>query len=435
MKHANSTFLRLYNFRDEYSVGRCMILLSTFFSGIANVFITGTFYTAFLANNGIDIVRVGIITFIPYFSWLFALFGPKLLQRFRRRRGILLFNHVFYYTCVVLATTVMPNFVQDPQARTIWFAVFLLAGNLSNALLGSGATPWQMNFLPKGSDRNYHFSMTNLITNLTGTAAAIGASTLADSLAGSPHQAQIIVTLRFVSFVLFLICGIFTLIVPKEYPYPVSNSSYKVKDIFLRPIRDKKFFYTILIAVAWNCIGNFNAGTWSFYILETLGMKYTVTYVASFVCALGSIFLLPLWRSFISRYGWFRIIFVNVAVTAGLQFMTGFVSHNTIWLYIIAQVISGLNLIGAQITFANVFYVNLPKTDPDIYITFYNFAVYVFIFLGSMCGTWLISVLEKLCANSALYGSQLLVWIMCAGYTLLAIYIWKMSPKLTPSEE
>lgn len=432
----NSTFLRLYNFRDEYSTGRCMILLSTFFSGIANVFITGTFYTAFLANNGIDIVNVGIITFIPYFSWTFALFGPKLLQRFKRRRGILLFNHIFYYTCVVLATTVMPDFVSDPGARTVWFAVLLLAGNLSNALIGSGATPWQMNFLPKGKDRNYHFSITNLVTNLTGTVAAVGASALADSLAGSPHQAQIIVTLRMVSFGLFLLCGVFTLIVPKEYPYPITTSNYRMKDIFLQPIRERKFFMTILIAVAWNCIGNFNGGTWSFYMLETLGMKYTMTYISSFVCALGSLFLLPVWRSIINRYGWFRIIFVNVAVTGVLELVYGFVSHDTIWLYVVAAVLSGLNLIGAQITFANVFYVNLPKNDPDIYITFYNFAVYVFIFLGSMFGTWLLAQLEKLCAGSALYGSQLLVWIKCVCYGLLALYIWRITKTVSvPAEE
>ncbi len=439
MKHADSSFFRLFNFRDETSVGRSMILLHTFFTGIANIFITGTFYTGFLTNNGIDIVRVGIITFIPYFAWIFGLFGPKLMARFKKRRSILIFNHVFYYVCVVLATTLMPMVVSDPGQRTLWFGVFLLLGNVSNALIGSGLTAWHLHFIPDGQDRNFYFSVTNLVTNLTGTAAAIGASLLTDSLAGSPHQAQVIVVMRLVSFVLMLFSGLALLLVPKEYPYTNVQSDYSLKDVFFRPIRNKKFFLSILVAVAWNCIGNFNAGTWSYYILNTVGMKYALTYTSSVVCAIGGIFLLSGWRQMINRFGWSQIIFVNVVVTGVLELVMSMTTANTVWIYVLGATISGLNLIGAQITFANVFYINLPKNDPDIYITFYNFMIYIFIFLGSAFGTWLLSVLEKSCSGLALlgqplYGSQVLCWIKCVCYLALAFYIWKVTPIVQPKD-
>ena len=222
-KFKDTDFYRLYNLKDERSRGRSMILANTLLCSIGNIFVTGTFQTAFLAANGIDIVRVGIITFLPYFCSLLSLLAPKLLSKFPRRRWLLFANHLNYFTCLVLATTIMPMFVEDPGARTFWFAFFLIIANAFNALIGSGTTAWSMQFLPEGRDRNFYFSVSNIVTNVLGTVTAIGASLAADALAGSPKQAQIITILRFVSFVIMLIGGSLQLLVPKEYPYETTT--------------------------------------------------------------------------------------------------------------------------------------------------------------------------------------------------------------------
>ena len=144
-----SDFFRVFNFRNALATGRSMQLVNTLIASIANVFVGGVFYTGFLTVNGIDIVRVGIIAFIPYIAWGFSLFSPLILSRFKKRRGLLLFNHFFYYLCVVLGTTLMPMFVADYGQRTVWFAVFLFVGNVSNALIGSGTTAWHIRFCRK----------------------------------------------------------------------------------------------------------------------------------------------------------------------------------------------------------------------------------------------------------------------------------------------
>ena len=185
----NTLFGLLYNYENEYSTGRACILWSNILGSVSGIFISGTFYTAFLMENGIDIVQVGIISLIPYISWVFNLFTPKLYSKIKRRRYLLLFSSVFYNTCVILATTIMPKFVAEPGARTAWFAVLLLLGNSVNALLGGGATVWQLKFLPKQDDhRSYHLSVIYFVNNLFGTITALGAAFLADALAGLPAQ-------------------------------------------------------------------------------------------------------------------------------------------------------------------------------------------------------------------------------------------------------
>jgi hypothetical protein len=191
-KFRDTDFYRLYNLKDEKSRGRAMILANVLMYSIGNIFVTGTFQTAFLAANGIDIVRVGIIAFVPYICSMLSLLTPRVYAKIKRRRWIIFCTHFLFYGFNVLATTIMPMFVQDPGARTFWFAVFLMLGNGINSVFGTGVSAWTINFLPEGRDRNFYFSVSNIVTNVMGTAAAIGAALAAYALAGSPQQTEIL---------------------------------------------------------------------------------------------------------------------------------------------------------------------------------------------------------------------------------------------------
>ena len=140
-----------------------------------------------------------------------------ILSKFKRRKAILIANVVFYYATVVIGTTIMPMFVADSTQRTIWFGIFLFLGNSSNALFGSGAAAWHMHFLPDGDDRNVFFSYSNLIAAIISTIVAIASSLVADSLAGSPRQAEIITTMRFVAAGMLVLSAAMLFLIPKEF--------------------------------------------------------------------------------------------------------------------------------------------------------------------------------------------------------------------------
>lgn len=437
-KFGNSDFSRLFNFRDERSRGRSVLLLYNFFICIASNLSAGTFSTGFLTANGIDIVRVGIIGFIPYIAWVFGPLSPKFLSRFRRRRTLLLCNHIFFYFTTIVATTVMPSFVTDPAARTVWFGILLFLGHSSNALIGSGATAWHINFLPDGADRNIYFSYLNLTNSFVGTAAAIGASVLADSLAGSPRQYEIIVAMRIISFVLFLAGGALLYLIPSEYPYPKPKKSVTVHDIITVPLHSRKFLLTVLIGVFWYIVCNLNSGTWVYFTLNTVGVSYVLTYTNQVACALGNVFLLRWWRGLINRYSWFRMLFLGVAVKAVLEFSLGFVSRGTIWVYILVFLLEGVNLVGTNLIFANLFYLNLPKENTDVCAAFWNLALNFSVLIGSMLGTWFISLMGSaqplwyLFGSLPFYSSQLLVWIKAGLLLLLCGYIRRVTPEIRP---
>jgi len=435
------SFFRLFNFKDAYTTGRTLLMSWGAVASIANVFVTGTFQTAFLAENGIDIVRVGVITFIPYFAWVLSIFAPKILQRFKRRRWLLLGNHIFYYGCVVLGTTVMPFFVKDYTARTIWFGAFLLLANIPNALVGTGATAWHMQFIPQGEDRNVYYSMTSIVNNLTSVITAVAASLMAGVLAGSPNYGQILTVLRLVSFVIFIVGGSVLFLVPQEFPYAVSEQKYGLFDVLIKPFKAKKFMLTISIALLWNCICNFNAGTWTYFILNTIKMPYIMTYACSITITLSGFFLFPVWRKLVKKYSWYTMIRIVVILIGSMEFFISFTTEHTLWLFVLVSILQGLINTGVQLVFADVFYMNLPKKDTDLYSTFWNFSVNICVLIGQMVGTWILSLIEKADGSAYMimglpfYGSQFLTMIKFVGLMGLAVYVWKVSPYIRPDEK
>ena len=433
----DTDFYRLYNLKDEKSCGRAMILANAVFYSIGSIFVSGTFQTAFLANHGIDIVRVGIITFLPYFCPLISLLAPKFLSRFPRRRWLLLLNLFFYFGCTVLATTIMPLFVLDPGARTFWFGFFLVLGNISHALIGSCTNAWNVKFLPEGRDRNIYFSVSNIVTNVLSTAAAIGAALAADALAGSSRQNAILFWLRIAAFVMIIIGGCLQILVPKEYPYERSSeSAVRLRDVFVVPLRNKKFLQTVSISYLWGFIGAVNASTWIYYLLNTVKMPYVMTYITSIVTAIGSIFLLPVCRRLYNRTGWHKMMLINVSTVLVLDCFAVFITAKTLWIFVIYSILSGLNQVCMQLTTSNTFYLHLPDRDIDHYIIFNNLLANIAALLGSVFGTWFLSLLEKpdgsrlfAAAGLDFYPSQLLVAVKLVMMAALVVYLRRLNSK------
>ncbi|MBR4888322.1 MAG: hypothetical protein IKU17_04175 [Clostridia bacterium] len=436
----NSDFCRVFNFRTPESTGSSLLLINTFTANLANTFVTGIFYTAFLAQNGIDIVRVGIIAFIPYISWLFGLISPKVLRLFKRRRALLLFNHIFYYLCIVLATTIMPIFVKDYLQRTIWFGVFQFLASAMNAVLGSGAMAWHIHFVPKADDaRNIYFSFQNLTSSFISTLAAVFSAIAADALAASGNQETLIVVLRYVAFGLFVFGGTLVYAVPKEWPYEFSGEAAKFKDIITLPLQHKKFFLCCILCFFWNFIAATNASTWNYYLLDTVKMPYLMTLTTSIFCVFGNVFLLRFWRRLIARFTWHRMLLFWFIIAASYEVMYSFTTSQTLWWYVIVSVYCGIACSGLNLTYANLFYINLPKGDQDVYYLFWNFGANILAFCGAAFGTFFLSIFQQFepvtLFGLPFYGSQFLPLCRFVLTMLMCLFIWKITPLTQPDEE
>ncbi|MBR5868515.1 MAG: hypothetical protein IKZ21_03655, partial [Clostridia bacterium] len=99
------------------------------------------------------------------------------------------------------------------------------------------------------------------------------------------------------------------------------------------------------------------------------------------------------------------------------------------------SVYCGLIFSGLNLTYANIFYANLPEGDRDVYFLFWNLGGNVLAFFGASFGTGFLSLFKKIepvtMFGLPFYGSQFLPWVRCVLTVLLALYIWKITPYTT----
>lgn len=87
--HAALELRQIYGWHDDQRKGRTISLISSLLTSVYNVFITGVFHTGFLSMYDIDLVGVGIISFIPPLANCFFMFSPMILERIQRRKWVL----------------------------------------------------------------------------------------------------------------------------------------------------------------------------------------------------------------------------------------------------------------------------------------------------------------------------------------------------------
>ena len=209
-------FYRLYNLKDEMAQGRTVMLTSSIIINVIAWMTGSLFYTSFLMENGIDLVKIGVISFVPYIANCFSIFAPSILERFARRRWVLFAGRLTYYTLNILAVTIMPMVVRDQALKMVLFTIIIFAANIINALFSGGYAAWHLNFIPE-SVRAEFLASSSIVSGFVGLGMGLVSSLIADAFVASPYAYTIIVALRFAAYGLALV-EMWALASPVEYP-------------------------------------------------------------------------------------------------------------------------------------------------------------------------------------------------------------------------
>ena len=386
-----SAFSDIFSFENEESKGRVIALTSSLLTTFYNVFITGIFYTGFLTMYGMTITDAGILTFIPFIANLLSIFSPKLLGRFKRRKALLLTAKIIYYAINIVVATIMPQFVTDPQARLICFIVIIAVSTGFYALFGIGFTTWFYNFYPADTEkRTRYLTLSQIFASIMSSVILLFSSLLTDALSDSPYQNTLILFFRYLAFVLVVI-DVIVQSRAKEYPYEEAPD-IKLTDVFVLPLRHRKFLACMILQFSWNFIANLNNGLWSFHLLNHMHFSYTLINVMSVMYTVLLIIFSPMWQRVLRRFSWIKTFGIAMLFVVPTEFVYFCMSPETAFLYIPNTLFQHIMNVGLNISYANILFMNLPNEDSTTYITFNNIGCNVFAFFGLMVGTWISSI-------------------------------------------
>ena len=381
----------IYSISNDEAKGRLISLGSALMTAFYNVFITGVFYTGFLSMYGISITGVGIVTFIPYIASCFSVFSSSILERFKKRKWIVLGSKIYFYAMYIIATTLMPQFVTDPDARLVWFVIILFLAYSVNALFSPGLTTWFYRFYPADNQRRTRYIVLNQVfSSIMSSAVLLLSSVLTDAVQGSPMQDQIILILRYLAFVLVLV-DVGMQACAKEYPYPEAPK-LKLTQIFTLPFKYRKFLLCMLLMFVWNFNSNLNNGIWNFHLLNHLGFNYTllnsmsVAYTVILLCTQNA------WKKVLRRFSWIKTFGLAVLIFVPTEFIMFAIQPGMVWLYVLGALLQQFISVGLNFSYSNIIYMNLPEENSTAHIAFNTIGCNLFAFLGMITGTWVSSL-------------------------------------------
>ncbi len=433
----SSRFAVLYNLHDEKAVGRSVMLASASLSGIITWLTGSLFYTSFLMMNGIDLVNIGIVSFIPSIANCFSIFSPSILERFSRRKWVLAAGRAAYYTLNLLAITVMPLLVIDTSARIFWFVVLTLLANIINALFVSGYSVWHINFIPNEVRAEY-FATSAMVANFIGCGAALASGLIADALASSPYKDSIVILFRYIAYAIGIL-EVFILTRPVEYPYAKTNAKPHLKDIFIKPFTHSKFILTMLIVFLWTFFANVPAGALNYYLINDVGVQYTFIYVINMFYPFFLLAFTPFWRRLLNRWGWLKTFAYSAMLLAPTNILYSCVTSQTyLWALPLLRLIQHFLGVGNNTAYSNMPFINLPKTDQTNYISFHTLAANLAAFLGMLAGTTFIGLFPNISTHigsMTFINVQMLMWVQAFGEITVPLLLLFLLPKVQPDEE
>lgn len=420
---------RVYNLKDEYGRGRFCMMFSGLLSSIVSQLTGGFFLTSFLLLYGLDKSRIGILTFVPYMTSMLNLLSPSLLERFAKRRGILITMKLASNAINILGITILPTVIKEREAMVVGFVILVLAANIINQLAGSGWSAWNVAFLPEDIRVDY-FQATVCIQSAFALLVTLGVSVAGDMLAGTEYELVLLTIVRYAAFVVAVIdCAIW--LIPKEYEY-IRTAKAKITNIFILPWKNKKFLLIVMVLALHNFSANLPTATLNAYLLQDVGVGYSLISGINAVYFIFFFMFSKMWKKFIVKHYWYIAYGFTVFLYGLSYFFYAFVTANTIWLYVAVRLVQHVLGVSSSTVTTSLLYAGLPEEDRTNYLSFYTIVINCSVFISIMLGTLLSMIMGDEAIHIMGFGftSTQLCLIGCSvGMIAAAVIAMRMSKK------
>lgn len=394
---------------------------------LANL-IGGNFFTGLLIVLQADDAFVGLITILTYSANLLQLFTPLLLERFKRRKPVLIGARIAIHLVNVLFIGLIPFVPASIQTKLVFlgFSVFLV--NLLSAFIGPGFSVWHIAHIPP-SVRVQYFSVVTMLNGIFVAVFNLVGSGIVDQFKQAGQELWGLTILRAAALLLAAV-DIWMLSRIKEFPVQAPAQKIKLSALFREPWRHPAYLRSILIVVLWSMVANLPGSFYTVYLLRELNVSYSYIMLVSSMNVLVLTTLTFAWRKIYLKHSWLRPLSIAILMFAPHYFLLAFVSDGLIFLYPIAVIWSFICSSGINLAFSGVVFINMPKENQTLYVGFYSTANFLAALAAAMLSRTFVTRLHGL--RFHLLGVQfgekqlliLIVGILMAG---VGLAVWRIA--------
>ncbi len=384
----------LINNDDGHAKGRRGMLFGNYFGVLISPLISGVYFTSLMLHMGASNTYIGYITLIGSICTFLQLFAPFLVERFERRKNILMIARGFMYFLNIIVIGLIPLLPVPKMVRLALFMLTMIIINLINSFSGSAFNVWHMQSVPLPRRASY-FTLSSLGIQVISVATSFCAGLAVDgikesgfSMFGLSPQYFAFLLLRFIA--VFLVIGEFkNFLSMPEYPYEKDANTKKLGiGLLFLPLKNRGFMMMAMIVFIWNFLAGFIGPYYSVYLLDKLELSYTYLSLAGLMGLPMTIVFTPIWAKLINKYSWLKMFAVALAGYMITFLLNTVTAASTQYLYIISSMVCYVFNPAISLNFSNIQFVKMPPTNQTAFCSFYSAFVTVGTILGNTAGNW-----------------------------------------------
>lgn len=356
---------------DPESENRKRLVKFNLSSAIINNLIGGNFFTGLLLLLQADDSFIGLINIIIFSCNMMQLFTPYILERFEKRKRMLILLRIVIHSLNIVVVGLVPLFPGSVAARLSIMVLVQVLINGINAFSAPAMTVWHIAHVPQEVRVSY-FSTVSLINGTFVAVLNLLAARLADSFRNSPIALLGLELLRVLAIAV-AVYDIWTLSRIEELPR-AKTQKVKLLEMLLRPWKKKVYLRTVLITVIWQMAVNLPGAYYSVYLLKEVHFSYSYITAISLMNLFVLSLVMPIWRRFYTKYKWLLPLSMAIMLHALHYVILSFVSEKTVFLYPIGMLWAFVCSAGVNLGFSGLAYINLPEENQTLYLGFYTTA-------------------------------------------------------------
>lgn len=340
-------------------------------ANVAANLIGGNFFTGLLLVLQADDAFVGLINILVFSANLLQLFTPMILERFDRRKTILIITRVIIHLINIVFTGLLPFMPAATHTRLIFLGFSVLIVNALNAFIAPGFSIWHIAHVPT-TVRVQYFSVVSMLNGIFVAVFNLIGSGVVDFFKTAGVELTGLTVLR-VAALLIAIYDIWLLTRIKELP-PAPHKRIRLKSLFSEPFAHPVYLRTTLIVVLWSLVVNMPGSFYSVYLLKELKVSYSyINLIASLNVVVLMMFTF-IWRKVYLKYNWLKPLGIAVLALAPHYAILAFVSDGLLFLYPIGVIWAFICTSAINLAFSGVSFINIPRENQTLYVGFYSTA-------------------------------------------------------------
>lgn len=410
----------IFNKNEEYARNRLHILRFSILANVIAILYGGYFFTGLLLRLGADDAYMGYVTIVTYVGNLAAVFSPLLVERFAKRKRMLLISRGAYYLLLLGFITAVPFIGNGDGVKLALILTAVSAANLIAALTGSGMSVWHLQSLPE-SVRSSFFTNLNMIIGVLNMVLLNIAGLVADYFKGLGQEMLGIVLLRSIAL-LVAFAEIYSLSRIREYPYAVTPKKINLVDIFRNPLKNKRYRAVMAIIVLWTLTASIPGPFFQVYLIRDLQISYSFLSMVNLLNIPVLLIAMPIWGRVIGRLGDVKIM-PPLAGLITLHFLSlAFVTKaNYLWLYPVSVFYYFILAAGITQAASLMPYKFIPDAGQSNFLSFYGTMNTLAALLGTVVGQRFVMATEavRVAAGPFSLGNKQIVMLLTGVMVLL----------------